>query len=293
MEKIVTTSRGRDITQKDVEAINKLITEYYSKGRKYISEELSRYWKWYQPNGNLKDMACREILLKLHRMDIIELPPPRRVILNRKKHKDYTQLSLELPPASLEGKLSGFKEITLTLAASTREQAKWNSLVGKYHYQGYRRIVGHSIKYIAYCSDIPVAALGWGSGAWSLDPRDKYIGWDKATKDRNLHFIANNIRFLILPGIKIKYLASHLLSKNIKRIGGDWQDKYGYPLYLLETFVETGRFLGTSYKAANWIYLGRTKGYSKKGASHSVHKNIKDIYIYPLVKNFRERMCSC
>ena len=293
MEKIVTTSRGRDITQKDVEAINKIITQYYSKGRNYISQELSRYWKWYQPNGNLKDMACREIPLKLHRMDIVKLPPPRRVILNRKKDKDYTQLGLELPPTSLEGKLSGFKEITLTLAASKKDQAKWNSLVGKYHYQGYTRIVGHSIKYIAYCGDIPVAALGWGSAAWSLGPRDKYIGWDKATKDRNLHFIANNIRFLILPGIKIKYLASHLLSKNIKRIGRDWQDKYGRALYLLETFVETDRFLGTSYKAANWTYLGRTKGYSKKGASHKNHKNIKDIYVYPLAPNFRERMGSC
>ena len=103
------------ITQKDIEAINKLITEYYSKGRKYISEELSRYWKWYQPNGNLKDMACREILLKLHRMDIIKLPPSQRGKTNRKKHKGYTQLDLELPPTSLEGKLSDFKDITLTL----------------------------------------------------------------------------------------------------------------------------------------------------------------------------------
>jgi len=293
MEKIVTTSRGRDITQKDVEAINKIITQHYGKGRNYISQELSRYWKWYQPNGNLKDMACREILLKLHRMDIVELPPSRRGITNRKKHKDYTQLDLDIPPTSLEGKLSDFKDITLALAASKIDQARWNDLVGKYHYQGYTRIVGRSIKYIACCEGVPVACLGWGSAAWSLDPRDKYIGWDKATKDKNLHFIANNIRFLILPGIKIKYLASHLLSKNIKRIGGDWQDKYGHRLYLLETFVETGRFLGTSYKASNWTYLGKTKGYSKKGASHKNHKNIKDIYVYPLAKNFAERMGSC
>lgn len=251
MEKIVTTSRGRNITGKDIEAIKKLIAKYYSKGRKCISEELSRYWKWYQPNGNLKDMACREILLKLHRLDLIKLPPPR-VVPNRRKNKNYVQLDLEILPTSLSGKLSDFKEITLSLAASSKEQTLWNSMVRKYHYQGYSRIVGRSIKYIACCSDIPVACLGWGSAAWSLRPRDKYIGWDKATKDKNLHFIANNIRFLILPGVKIKYLASHLLSKNIKAIRSDWARKYGYPLYLLETFVETGRFLGTSYKAANW-----------------------------------------
>ena len=163
MEKIVTTSRGRDITQKDVEAINKIITKYYGKGRNYISRELSRYWKWYQPNGNLKDMACREILLKLHRMDIIKLPPSRRGTVNRKKHKNYTQLDLEFPPASLEGKLSDFKDSTITLAASKKDQLRWNNLVGNYHYQGYTRIVGRSIKYTAYCSGIPVACLGCGS----------------------------------------------------------------------------------------------------------------------------------
>jgi len=292
MEKIVTTSRGRDITQKDIDAIKKLITKYYIRGRTYISQELSHYWKWYQPNGSLKDMACREILLKLHRMGLIELPPPR-VVPNRGKNKNYIQLGLEIPPETLSGKLSDFKEITLALAANSKDQALWNSLVRKYHYQGYSRIVGHSIKYIAYYKKVPVACLGWGSAAWSLGPRDRYIGWDRATKDRNLHFIANNIRFLILPGIKIKYLASHLLSKNIKVIRGDWARKYGHRLYLLETFVETDRFLGTSYKAANWTHLGRTKGYSKKGASHKNHKNIKDIYVYPLTRSFRERMGSC
>lgn len=288
MEKIVTTSRGRVVTQKDLEIIKGLISKHYSRGRKYISIELSRHWNWYQPNGTLKDMACREILLKLDRLKLIKLPPPR-TIPNIKKHKNYTQLGLEIPPVNLDGKLSGFEKITLRLASGSK-QTYWNELVRKYHYQGYSRIVGRSIKYIAYCGDVPVACLGWGSAAWSLGPRDRYIGWDKDTKDKNLHLIANNIRFLILPGIKIKYLASHLLSQNIKLIKKDWKDKYGHPIYLLETFVERDRFLGTSYKAANWIYLGKTKGYSKKGASHNNHKNIKDIYIYPLTPDFRERM---
>ena len=147
MDKIVITSRGRDITQKDIEAIKKLISRYYSKGRKYISKELSRHWNWYQPNGNLKDMACREILLKIHRQNLVELPLPR-VMPKKKKHKNFTQLGLEIPPTSLSGKLSGFKEITLSLADSDKEQTWWNSLVRKYHYQGYTRIVGRSIKSI-------------------------------------------------------------------------------------------------------------------------------------------------
>ncbi len=126
--------------------------------------------------------------------------------------------------------------------------------------------------------------------SWSLKERDNFIGWDKATKDKNLKYIANNVRFLILPHVKIKYLASHLLSKNVACICHDWKDKYGYPLYLLETFVEKDKFLGTSYKASGWIYLGATKGYTKNGSSHNYHANIKDIYVYPLCKDFRQRI---
>jgi len=288
MNKIVTTARGRAVTQKDLEVIRKLTCTYYQQGRTYISKELSRYWQWYQPSGRLKDVACREILLKLARLNLIELPPSKTGY-NRQKRSSNCQLEFEILPQRLNGNLGQFGKIHLRLV-DTKGVKCWNSLVAKYHYQGYSRIVGNSLKYIAYLKDIPIAALGWGSAAWSLGPRDKYIGWDKELKDKNLHFIANNIRFLILPGVKIKYLASHLLSVNIKCIAGDWMVKYGHPIYLLETFVERGRFSGTSYKAANWAYLGKTKGYSKKGSSHSRHKNIKDIYVYPLLSDFRERM---
>jgi|TARA_B100000315_G_scaffold255574_1_gene299244 hypothetical protein len=289
MEKIVTTSRGKDITAKDVEDIKNIITRHYHKGRKHISRELSRHWRWYQPNGNLKDMACREILLKLHRQGLVKLPP--RMAAPR-GNKNFSQLALDMEPVNISGKLSSFDDITLTLAQSESKQALWRSLVRGYHYQGYKRMVGRSLKYTAYIEDTPIACLGWGSAAWSISPRDSYIGWDRHAKDRNLSLIANNTRFLILPGINIKYLASHLLSANIKRIRGDWKDKYGTELYLLETFVECGRFSGTSYRAANWTHLGQTRGYSKKGASHLKHENIKDIYVYPLVKDFREKLKS-
>jgi len=287
MEKIVTTSRGRDITVEDVEDIKNIIKIHYHKGRKHISRELSRHWRWYQPNGNLKDMACREILLKLSRQGLVNLPP--RMAAPR-GNKNFTQLALDMEPASISGKLSSF-DITLALSKTESQQAVWRSLVRGYHYQGYKRMVGRSLKYTAYIEDTPIACLGWGSAAWSISPRDSYIGWEKATKDKNLSHIANNIRFLILPGINIKYLASHLLAKNIKRIACDWFDKYGVPLYLLETFVEK-RFSGTSYRAANWTYLGPTRGYSKKGAGHLKHENIKDIYVYPLAEDFRQRLSS-
>ncbi len=137
---------------------------------------------------------------------------------------------------------------------------------------------------------MPVACLGWGSAAWSLTQREAWIGWDKKTKDKNLGGIVNNIRFLILPWIKVKYLASHLLGLSAKRISRDWFEKYGESVYLLETFVETDRFKGTCYKAANWTYLGQTKGSSKRGSSHHYHGNIKDIYAYPLREDFRNKL---
>lgn len=287
MEKIVTTLRGRDITDKDVEDIKNIINIHYHKGRKHISRELSRHWGWYQPNGNLKDMACREILLKLSRQGLIKLPPR---MASPRGNKNFTQLALDMEPANISGKLSSF-DIDLVPANTESQQALWRSLVKAYHYQGYKRMVGRSLKYIAYIKDTPIACLGWGSAAWSIFPRDSYIGWDKATKDKKLSHIANNIRFLILPGIDIKYLASHLLAKNIKRIRSDWFYKYGVHLYLLETFVEK-RFSGVSYRAANWTYLGPTRGYSKKGARHLKHENIKDIYVYPLAEDFREKLGS-
>jgi hypothetical protein len=287
MEKIVTTLRGRDISAEDVKDIKNIIKIHYHKGRKHISRELSRHWGWYQPNGNLKDMACREILLKLSRQGMVRLPPR---MASPRGNKNFTQLALDMEPANISGKLKSF-DIDLVLASTESQQALWRSLVKSYHYQGYKRMVGRSLKYTAYIKDTPIACLGWGSAAWSISPRDSYIGWDKATKDKNLSHIANNIRFLILPGVYIKYLASHLLAKNIKRIRSDWFYKYGVHLYLLETFVEK-RFSGTSYRAANWTYLGPTRGYSKKGARHLKHENIKDIYVYPLAEDFREELGS-
>lgn len=287
MEKIVTTLRGRDITAEDIEDIKNIIKIHYHKGRKHISRELSRHWGWYQPNGNLKDMACREILLKLSRQGLIKLPPR---LASPRGNKNFTQLALDMEPVNISGKLSSF-DIDLVPAETESQQALWRSLVKAYHYQGYKRMVGRSLKYTAYIKDTPIACLGWGSAAWSISPRDSYIGWDKATKDKKLFHIANNIRFLILPGVNIKYLASHLLAKNIKRIRSDWFYKYGVHLYLLETFVEK-RFSGTSYRAANWTYLGPTRGYSKRGARHLKHENIKDIYVYPLEKDFREKLGS-
>jgi hypothetical protein len=278
--------RGRKITIKDVELIRKTITEHFDKGRKHISKEVCHAWQWYQASGHCKDRACRDILLFLHERKLIRLPAPLKKNYNYKRNIK----KVELPEMVRTGTVKDHPSLRLKLLTQTKEFGFYNGIVQRYHYQGCKIIVGKSLRYLAHIGEWPVACLGWGSAAWSMDSRDRWIGWSKAVKDKNLEKIVNNIRFLILPWVKVKYLASHLLSLSAKRVEEDWHRQYGRRVYLLETFVEEAKFKGTCYKAANWKYLGQTKGSAKRGSAHEYHGNIKGVYVYPLSRNFREKL---
>jgi len=282
------TIRKRTIAKTDLELIQTTINEYWGKGRTQISKILCHKWNWVQTNGRLKDMACRELLITLYRKDLINLPPGKHDGLNQKRNRSIPVVETDQTP--FQGKLSTLSSIQLKMVRNTSLEPLYTSLVQQHHYLGYRQIVGNHLKYIAFIDDRPVACLGWGSAAWSVKSRDSFIGWDKPTKEKKLHFVANNTRFLILPWVSVKYLASKILALTIKRISNDWLKVYNYPLYLLETFVEKDRFKGTCYKAANWICVGQTKGISKKGHDHLFHGNIKDVYLYPLRKEFKEKL---
>jgi len=282
------TIRKRTITQDDLKLIRATISKHWDGGRTQISKILCEKWNWFQKNGRPKDMACREILLTLHRKGLINLPPGTHDGRNHKRNRCIPVVDIDQTP--LQGNLSKLPPVKLKLVRNTSLEPLYNSLIQQHHYLGYRQIVGNHLKYIAFMDDRPVACLGWGSAAWSVKSRDSFIGWDKSTKEKNLQFIANNTRFLILPWICIKHLASKLLALNARRISDDWISIYNHPLYLLETFVEQSRFKGTCYKAANWIRVGHTKGTAKKGHDHLFHGNIKHVYLYPLRKDFRERL---
>jgi hypothetical protein len=282
------TIRKRTITEADLDLIQVTVDRHWDKGRKQISKILCQEWKWLQPNGRLKDMACRELLLILKRKALITLPPRFNSANNEKRNRAIP--AIEIDKTLLQEKLSNLLPVKLKLVRSTSLEPLYNSLVQQHHYLGYRQIVGNHLKYIAFIDDRPVACLGWGSAAWSVKSRDSFIGWDKCSKEGNLHFVANNTRFLILPWVCVKYLASKILALTAKRISDDWLEIYNYPLYLLETFVEKDRFAGTCYKAANWIWVGQTKGIAKRGHDHLFHGNIKDVYLYPLRKDFRKKL---
>lgn len=278
--------RGREITEEDISLIREVIGKNFSRSRRYISRRICEQWQWYQPSGHLKDRACRDILLYLHRQELIKLPCPQI----RSNNRGAGIKGIELPEKPISGTESKPREIELKLLKTKEEKRYWDGIVARYHYQGHKLIVGKFLKYMAYRGREPVGCIGWGSAAWSIRGRDEWIGWDKKIKDKNLDKIVNNIRFLILPWVKIKNLASYLLSKNVRRIKEDWERQYGTGVYLLETFVERERFAGTCYEASNWRYLGETRGSAKRGSFHDYHGNIKKIYVYPLSKDFRERL---
>jgi hypothetical protein len=282
------TIRTRTISQPDLEFIQVTVNGHWDKGRTQISKILCQKWNWFQPNGRPKDMACREILLTLHRNGLLDLPPGKHDGRNLKRNRSIPIVLTD--QSAIQSKLSDLPTVQLKLVRNTPLEPLYNSLVQQHHYLSYRQIVGNHLKYIAFIEDRPVACLGWGSAAWSVKSRDYLIGWDKATKENNLHLVANNTRFLILPWVKVKFLASKLLALNAKRIFDDWLKVYNHPLYLLETFVEKDRFKGTCYKAANWIRVGQTKGTAKRGHNHLFHGKIKDVYLYPLRKDFRKKL---
>ncbi len=282
------TIRKRAITNADIVQIQATVNAHWSKGRKHISRVLCRQWKWFQPNGRLKDMACRELLLTLNRKGLIILPPRLNSANNENRNRSIPVVNIDQSP--LQEKLANLGFVDLKPVRNTKLEPLYNSLIQQHHYLGYRQIVGNHLKYIAFIADRPVACLGWGSAAWKVKSRDTFIGWDAKTRKDNLHFVANNTRFLILPWISVKCLASKTLALSARRICDDWLQTYNYPLYLLETFVEKNRFKGTCYKAANWIRVGQTQGTAKKGYMHYKHGNIKDIYLYPLRKDFRKKL---
>ena len=282
------TIRKRTITEADLESIQIIVNDHWDKGRTPISQILCQKWNWVQPNGQLKDMACREVLLTLNRKGLLKLPPRKNSAYNEKRNRFIPIVEIDQTP--IKSNLANLESVELRPIRNTKLEPLYNSLVQEHHYLGFRQIVGNHLKYIAFIGNRPVACLGWGSAAWSVKSRDAFIGWNKKTKENNLHFVANNTRFLILPWVSVKCLASKILAINAKKISDDWVKNYNYPLYLLETFVEKDRFKGTCYKAANWICTGQTKGIAKKGHDHLFHGKIKDVYLYPLKKDFRKKL---
>ncbi len=283
------TYRGRTINNQDVAAITQIISENPGEGRCFISRQVCRLWDWRQANGVLKDMVCRGLLLMLESKGLIKLPARKRnppnPLANRKK-----PAKVVVDKTPVESRISDMA-INLVQIRRTPFEKMFNSLVDQYHYLGYTQPVGEHLKYIAFSYDRPIACLAWSSAPWHIGARDRFIGWSKEVRRKNLHLIATNTRFLILPWVRVPYLASHLLSVNRHHLSVDWQRLYQHPIHLVETFVDTQRYRGTCYKADNWIHVGDTTGRGKGGKSHKAVLSIKAVYVFALTPNFHEYLC--
>ena len=280
--------RGRQIDDADLDTIRTTIAEHWDKGRSAISRILCERWDWRQANGLFKERGCRVLLLALEKKGEIELPPRMKESFRHPKRADRREYPHDTTP--LCGTVSDFRSLTINMVRSTPDEGLWDYLVDKYHYLGHPWIVGSYLKHLAYLDGRPVACLGWGSAAWKVACRDAFVGWDSTTREANIHKVVNNVRFLILPWVRVLHLASKLLATNIRNLADDWRDYYQQPVALLETFIEKDRFEGTCYKAANWQYVGLTQGRGRYDTRHARSKPVKAVYLYPLRRDFRETL---
>jgi hypothetical protein len=283
--------RGRAVTDEEVVFIREFIAQNSGDSRWMLSRKLCQAWGWVQQNGALRDMVCRGLMLQLSRAGQIELPPIRVRIVNPLVHRKKPSW-VEIDQAPMEGELSDLGPIEFRQVRRTQEEALFNGLIEEHHYLGYCQPVGEQLKYIVFAKGRPIAALAWSSAPRHIGDRDQFIGWTKPMREKNLSLIACNTRFLILPWVKVTCLASHILGKMVKILPKDWEALYHHPLYYLETFVDRERFHGTCYRAANWIYLGKTTGRGKNDQTGKANRSLKDVLGYPLSKAFRDQLCG-
>lgn len=281
--------RGRVVTTSDVAIIKDLIASYPDSSRRDLSKKLCEAWDWRQPNGALRDMVCRGLMLALDRAGYIELPPvryrPPNPFLERRPPEE-----IELDDSPLCGELSELGPLTLRQVRRTPEERLFDRLIETHHYLGYTQPVGEYLKFLVWAKERPVACFAWSSAPRHIGPRDAFIGWKQVHRRHNLHLIAYNTRFLIMPWVKVPHLASHLLGRMTRELSREWEKSYEHPLYYAETFVDPERFRGTCYRAANWIPLGITTGRGKADSTKIANRSRKYVMGLPLTRDFRQHL---
>jgi hypothetical protein len=288
---VLLTYRGKRITEQDVVFIRELIAQNPWDSRRKLSEKLCQAWGWRQSNGILRDMVCRGLMLMLHRAGHIELPArrwePVNPLVYRKK-----PAPVEIDPYALQGCLSSILPLEIRQVRRTALEKLCESLIEQYHYLGYCQPVGEHLQYLVFAHQRPIACMIYSSAPRHIGCRDRFIGWPAAVRRKNIHLIAYQSRFLILPWVHVSYLASHLLGRMARLLPSDWQQVYQHPVYFQETFVDLERFKGTCYKASNWIFLGKTTGRGKNDQTNRPNRSIKAVWGYPLCRDFRARLCQ-
>jgi hypothetical protein len=279
---------GREFSFKHLQAIKEEVQGGYYFSRAEIARRVCKRLNWSNALGRPQLMSCRVGLLRLERLGLIELPPPQK---RNGNGKGLIRQKVELPPlAVLTTELGSLTGLRLDRVRTRKESAYWNSLIHEYHYLGYKPVPGAQVRYLISWDGGDLGAIGFSASAWKVGVRDQWIGWDGLTREKGLRLIVNNSRFLVLPNVRVKNLASRILSLCAGRIRDDFSEAYGYEPVLLETFVEKGRYSGACYRAANWLYLGDTTGRGKLDRNHRQGIPVKAVFVYPLVRDPRRSL---
>jgi hypothetical protein len=279
--------RRRVIQPTDLALIRQLIVAEGAQGRSHLSNRLCELWDWRQANGRYRQIACRELLRRLEAKGLIQLPPPLKAA-RRAGYRNHTRLPELWDAVALTGPLAEFRcQLTLKLVREPAHARTFAGLIGAYHYLGYQQATGAQLKYLVWHADRPIACLSFGPAAWKVAPRDDYVGWSAQARQARLDWVVNNDRFLIVPGVQIRHLASYVLAATLRRLRTDWQTVYGHDLALAETFIEADRFRGSSYAAANWVCVGQTQGRGRNDRTFAQTLPVKTVWVYPLRVDFR------
>lgn len=288
-EEIKIIIRRRTITSEDIEIIKGLIKSEGIRGRSYISKRLCEIWNWRQNNGSYKEIACRELLRRLAEKGYIELP--ERIGKGGRKpgYKNRIIIPTGIDTREIACRISEIHEIKLEMVETKEQREYYKGLVGTYHYLGYRQGMGEHIRYLVFGDGRILGCIGFSSSAWRVECRDRYIGIEDKTREDKLRSIVGNDRFLILPWVRVKNLASTILSRVLVQLGEAWEKKYRNKIETVETFVEKDRFKGTCYKASNWQYIGETVGRGRNDRKNEKKLPIKEVYIYELARSARKK----
>ena len=281
---------ARNFSVLELEQIRQIIASDDRPNRVSISRRACEIFGWRKQDGGLKEMSCRVALLRMERDGLIHLPPPQKGNGNRTAKVRISNASDSQPEVCVRAGALGTLRFERVVKGSSSQL--WNELIERYHYLGHKPLPGAQLRYFVYSGSRLLATLGYGASAWSVAGRDRFIGWTTQQRQKNLQLIVNNARFLILPWIQSPNLASKILSLAAKQIRQDWHTRYNYRPVLLETFVEIDRFTGACYRAANWKQVGITHGRGKLGKSRQGKLPKKYVLLYPLVRDFKEQLCT-
>ena len=282
---------GRYFTAQELAEIKEIVRLFPNLSRTELVNTICENLAWVTPTGQHKVSSCQQLLQKLEAQGMLELPSKRKHQSPKERINLGTRTEAGLP---LEGDMANFEPIALEPVRNRARMRLWNEYVHRYHSLGYKRPFGAHQRYFITSEAVqnPLGCLLFAAAAWALKPRDEWIGWDEEDKSLRLNLIVNNSRLLIFPWVRVVNLASRVLSLTAKRISDDWQERYGYRPVLLETFVDQTQYRGTCYRAANWHYLGRTKGRGRMDRYNQSNLTPKDIYVYPLCRDFRKKLCG-